>query len=519
MADKRSPFQTFAKGVSSFLSKGTYREALVALRDYEAAYPNDRNLYYNKHGLLIDIGFGLRDSTVVSEGIESGEQLLRDQSYQKRAANIKYNLANGYSCLHKLTKRAELSAIPQSENLQRAKTYYRDSLDAVAETALELKKQILVNLGNCYGMLGRGVEAIDLYEEALEIDPAFSMATTSRAMALKYFADVSGEYRRSTYVESYQAIKAVLENGDLLENLLEIGGHEARVGSETELKDIESRFSDSAALSQKIKHPQYNVSRLSKFERFYLEFCVRERLFLNFHLHQRHSKAAIVDPISISMLTRLDENDRFYDLAKRINQIKEDFVAARLLLVESQFRRKALNNISKRTTYVDSLDYSRFDIYTGLLKSAYALSYNILDKIACFINDYCELGLRENKLYFTSIWQQGKQLRGKLLQTNNISLYALYDIYRDFESGYNRQVQQIRHALTHRRLVVYHFSIPGRQLDPAYEILYDSLVDQTTDLMRLIRAAIIYLINFVNGEENKKLKDEGVVVPVHVFTM
>ncbi len=515
MTEQPMSFQALAKKISSSLSKGTYQEALVALRNYEATHPNDRNLCYNKHAVLIDIGFGLRDFRVVQEGVESGEQLLQDQSYQNRAANIKYNLANGYSCLHKLAKPDELAAIPQSENLQVAKSYYRHSLVVVSETALELKKQILVNLANCYNMLGRGVEAIDLYEEALEIDPAFSMATANRAVALKYFADISGEYRASIYIEAYQAIKAILENSDLLE----IGGYEARTALQAELKNIESKFEDPGVLSQNIAYPKYGDSRFSKFEKFYVEYCIQERLFLNFHIHQRHSRAAIIDPIFISMITPVDDNVRFYDLAKRINQIKENFVVARLILVESQYGKKAYDNISKRTTYVDSLDYSRFDIYGGLLKSAYELSYNVLDKIGCFINDYCELGVKEEKVHFTSIWQEGNQMRNKLLNTKNVSLYALYDIYRDFKSGYNEQIRQIRHALTHRRLIVYDLLRPGQQLDPSYEILYDSLVEQTTKLMRLTRAAIIYLINFVNENEKKKVKDKEVVVPFQVFTM
>lgn len=514
MTEKHNRFQTLSKIISSCLCKGTYREALAALQDYEARYPNDQNLHYYKHGILIDIGLGLGPE-VVQKGVQFGEQLLNEKTYQKYSADIKYNLSNGYSYLYKLKEYGKFTAIPHSENLQKAKLYNREALHDVNETNSELKKRILVNLANCYDALGRGVEAIDVYEDVLKLDPHFSMAVGNRARALKYFADISGEYRVSIYIESHQAIKSILNCSDLLE----IGGYEAKTGFEATLRDIESLFTDTDLLSQTIVHPKYNDSRLSKFERFYLEFCMRERLFLNFHLHQRDTKAAIADPIFISMITRIDEKDRFYDLAKRINQIKENFVVARLILVESQFKRKALDNISKRTTYVDSLDYSRFDIYGGLLKSAYELSYNVLDKIGCFINDYCELGVKEKKVHFTSIWQDGNQMRNKLFNTKNISLYALYDIYRDFKSGYNEQMRQIRHALTHRRLVVYDLLRPGRQLDPAYEILYDSLLEQTKRLMRLTRAAVIYLINFVNEEEKKKYKDDGIVVPFHVFTM
>jgi hypothetical protein len=515
MDESTDRFRSFGRRIDSCLGQGAYREALAALREFEAVFPSDHNLRFNKNGILIDIGLGLRDPAIVQEGVDSGERLLRGKLPKRFRASVLYNLANGYSHLYKLTERGQFTTIPQSDNLQKSKQLNREALQLVDDEDGEQRVKILVNLANSYDALGRGVEAIQVYDDVLLLAPAFSMAIANRAKALKYFADISGENRASIYIEAYQAIRSVLNNQDLVG----IGGFEAKTGFAAALKDIESRFENPDVLNSTIVYPQYSDRRLSKFEKFYLAYSTQEKLFLNFHLHHPRSKAAIVDSVLFTMITGLNENQRFFALAKRINQIKEDYATARLLLVQSRYRRADFDKISRRTVYVDSLDYSRFDVYIGLLKAAFQLGYNILDKIACFLNEYCQLGFETSEVAFHKIWREDGNSRDTLLRTGNINLYALYDIFKDFKSGYHEGLRQIRHALTHRKLVVRDLVPADRPLEPAEEMPYEKLMQQTTELLRLLRAAIIYLINFVNGEERKKGEDGRLTIPFPVFTM
>ena len=166
-----------------------------------------------------------------------------------------------------------------------------------------------------------------------------------------------------------------------------------------------------------------------------------------------------------------------------------------------------------------ALDYSQFNIYVGLLKSAFKEAFNVLDKIAVFINDYYQLGHREEDIYFdslrgkgrnASIWEDDGTIRKEIVNSENISLYALYDIYRDFKSGRYQRIQDIRNALTHRRLVIFDSVLTDwdRKSDK-HNIGYNTMLNETIDLMKLVKAAIIYLINFVNTEEEKKKKSNG----------
>lgn len=503
------------KSISSLINQDKFQEALERIESYETQNPNNKTLQFNKLGFLVDIGFGLNDQKIVRQGLDIGEQNLKDQQDTKYKANIHYNLANGYLSLYGLVERKiSIEAIPQSENLQKAKLHFREALKLCDEFNFDFKKQVFVNYGNCLDTLGRGVEALNAYDNAIRIDKNFSMAIGNKAKALRFFADISGQYRGAIYLEAYQAIKSIIDNQDLVA----IGGLGAINSFENELQKIESLFNDKKYLTKKLEHSKYSTTKLSEFEIFYLDFCAKEKLFLNFHIHNNQCESAVTDPIFISLITKIEDNDTFYQLAKYINQIKEDYAIARLLLAQSQFKREDFDSISRRTTFVNTLDYSQFNLYFGLLKSAFKEAYNILDKIAVFINDYYKLGLPEDKIYFTSIWQKDKKMREEILKSKNISLYALYDIFQDFKSDHYKNIQNIRNASTHRKLVIFDSMLTDwDKKDDKHNIGYDTMLSETINLLRLTKSAIIYLINFVNVEENKK-RSNGLIAPMFVDT-
>jgi hypothetical protein len=505
------------KVISSLITQEKFKEALERIESCEKKYPGDKTIEINKLGFLVDIGFGLDDQKIVQQGLHIGERFLTRSKKIKYESNIHYNLANGHISLFGLSERgAGIEAIPRSVNLQKAKSHFREAIRLSDYHDPNVRKQTWVNYGNCLDALGRGVEALYAYDEAIKIDKDFSMAVGNKAKAMRFFADISGAYRGVIYLEAYQAIKSIINNLDLIS----VGGVRAKNTFEEELQKIESVFKDKEDLKKIISHRNYDTEDLSEFEKYYLEYCIKEKLFLNFHVHEDKCDASIVDPIFIHLVTKIDDNDTFYQLAKHINQIKEDYAIARLLLVQSQYKRLDFDSISRRTTFANTLDYSQFNLYNGLLKSAFKEAYNILDKIAVFINDYYKLGIAEEKIYFTSIWYCNycKKIRDEILHSKSISLYALYDIYQDFKSGYYKNIKDIRDSLVHRRLVIFDPMPTHRnKKDDKHNVGYNEMLRETNNLLRLVRSAIIYLINFVNIEENKKRKGE-VIAPVYVDT-
>jgi len=491
--------------VSSLINKGKFIDALNMLNKLENQNPDNSYIQFNKVGLLIDIGLGIEDEKMIIDAINEGENNLAGIKDKNLIASMNYNLANGYLSLFNLSERKRIHAFLESDNLQKSKSKFRDTIKIFNECNNDFKKQVWVNYGNCLDTIGRTLEAFYAYDKALKIDNNFSMAIGNRAQALAFFADISGKYRDAIYIEAYQELRSVINN----EDVISFGGISAKESFKSKLKEIESMFKDKNILEKKLEHPKYNESRLSKFEKFYINFCVNEKLFLNFHVHKDDCESSIVDPIFISLITDIDDNETFYRLAKNINQIKEDYAIARLLLVQSQYRKKEFDNISKRTTLINTLDYSQFNIYIGLLKSAFKEVLDILDKIAFFINDYFRFGLSERRIYFTSIWERNNEIRDEILESKNFSLYALYDIHRDIKTNYYQKIKDIRNAITHRKLVVYDSVLTDWDTkDDRVNIGYDTFLNETINVFQLVKSAITYLINFVNIEENRKIKKD-----------
>jgi len=117
-------------------------------------------LQSNKPGFLVGIGFGLHDQDLLRQALDIGKRNLEDPKYSAYHSHIHFNLGNGYMCLYELAeRRLGFSGIPQSANLQKAKTHFRHALELGDRPALDFRKRALVNYGNCLDVLGRGVEA------------------------------------------------------------------------------------------------------------------------------------------------------------------------------------------------------------------------------------------------------------------------------------------------------------------------------------------------------------------------
>ena len=55
--------------ISELINKGDYQKALNRLGDLENKNPKNKTIKFNRVGSLIDIGFGLKNSEIVKEGI------------------------------------------------------------------------------------------------------------------------------------------------------------------------------------------------------------------------------------------------------------------------------------------------------------------------------------------------------------------------------------------------------------------------------------------------------------------
>ena len=166
------------------------QKSFALLREYEDTFEGDPNLRFNSGGLLIDIGTDLNRPDLVEEGIQRIEGILGQFD---DSSTLFYNLANGYSALSNLERRlegADYRLDPDDTPLVRAKYYYRKAL-AVNESNRDLRTQQWINYGNCLSGLGRTVEAMSAYDQALQLFPEHPMAKGNLGIELHHFARIA----------------------------------------------------------------------------------------------------------------------------------------------------------------------------------------------------------------------------------------------------------------------------------------------------------------------------------------
>lgn len=465
--------------------------------------------------LLIDIGYLLNKELVVQEGISLLEDNLCLLGNDKKFAQyVYYNLGNGYFDLFNIIRRQQSSPLFFDDNeLNKIRNYYSISLQHKSDD-IHTTSQTFVNLGNCYNVLGRVLDAMECYDKALELEPNHGMALGSKGIGLYKYAKVSGKYQYHFLKEAYQLISLALKTGVIkeaknpLNNYLE-KIHQIFIGKEDDL-------------NKPLKKTGITIESGVGLEKSLLNFCLQNRLYLNVCNYCQCCNTAVGDSAIIDRMilpsieanhVNWPKNDIYLRLSKNLNQIKQEYVSARFLLVLSRYKNLDLKFVDKRVRIIDTLDYSSCNIYVELLKLSFANFYNVLDKVAYFINNYLILNVVPHKVDFHSIWyeeEKSKTIRQQIINTNNISLNALFNIHLDFQEGLFKKIKLIRHKLTHRFLNV----------RPSFEddenISESSLYEHTIELAKTTKNAILYLLQFVYLEECKKEKqNKGITLPLY----
>ena len=132
--------------------------------------------------------------------------------------------------------------------------------------------------------------------------------------------------------------------------------------------------------------------------------------------------------------------------------------------------------------------------------------------------------MKDNQINFYKIWEDPKTetVKEKIENTENISLYALYDMYLDLKRDRRyKRLKALRNSITHRKLTIYDSVLTTEWDDKEDDenIGSETMLSETIELMKFVRSAVIYLINFVEIEESRKMAEsKGIVPPVFFDT-
>ncbi|KVR76135.1 hypothetical protein WK26_25600 [Burkholderia vietnamiensis] len=252
----------------------------------------------------------------------------------------------------------------------------------------------------------------------------------------------------------------------------------------------------------------------------YRRWCLLSRLYLNTLNDIGPFELAAHDDLDLpSMVTKVGKAPVVVGF---FNQLKQEFVSARWLYFEA-VNSDEVHDSDLGVHLYNTLDYPAYGLSLEKLKISFRMAYSILDKIAYFLNRYLDLGVAEFDVSFRSIWKQKKStsVRPEFAASKNWPLRGLYWLSKDlFEPAFAdvidpdaQGLSKLRNHLEHKYVKVHSFAFPEPDTsdmwfdDFAYSLTVDELERRTLRLLRLVRAALIYLVLGMHAEERRR-RDE-----------
>ena len=502
-------------------------EALTKLDP--ASVPALHALKYLGH--LIDQASDRRDETALQHALGVGESLHQKLGDTARGATLHYYLANAWAGLRHIRRQADTARWEwEQPEVEKEIIHLRNAVQRARTGQPQDRRPAcpaLTNLGNLMNMVGRFVEAIAYWDDALVIEPNFGMASGNRGYALSYYAH--GLHDRA---DAAQLLRAAL--GDLRAALQQPLQDEARTAF-TAVRERIERVLDPAFVSRGLPANE-PPKRARPAEVRYRRWALEHRLFLTPLNDVDKSWAAARDTLTLPpMVAPLDQGPKY---AGFFNQMKQEFVSARYLCYEAE-NEEGVHFSDRDVLLFNTLDYPAYSLATEKLKCAFRMSYSLLDKVSYFLNDYLSLGISDQRVSFRSLWyEQGDRrmpLRPDLRQRENWPLRGLFWVSKDLSEGAAgfrdalepdaRDVALIRNHLEHKYLKLH----DGIWCEPSYaeakelSFLTDSLaksVDRsdfaakTLRLIKTARAGLIYLSLAVWQEERfrESLRDPTKII-------
>lgn len=376
-----------------------------------------------------------------------------------------------------------------------------------------LRVQALVNLGNSYDILGRDLEAMAAWREALDIAPDFGMAHGNIGIALAGIASFARQHRATLACAAARALDRALADD---ESVLAIGGP----GSLKHFRETRDRLPVDPPAP-----PEPTI-----WSDPHLRWVHEKELFLHVSPSCQRETDETLDPLVFEGLFEsadaADQN-RITLLCDAFNVLKREFVTARYLtwLVTDPDApgRPEMDAATRRASWVDTLHMARWGVRTGVGVNAFTAATNLLDKVAGLTHIYFATGRQSGQVYFRGFWhQRNKPNRwqaefAEALEPPgfNRGLIALSDLACDLEQESALSVLlDRRHTATHRFLVAHDqlFDAPSDEWLQREE--WGDIVEGTLEALHTARAAIIYLVRMVDTAEAGKIrvaKQEGIV--------
>lgn len=478
-------------------------------------------------GLLVDAGADSSSAAALTRATEVADTLRARTEDPAQQALLHYFEGNAWSALTSLRSRAGEEAAWEWEapDLERKIVALRRARTSAGFVNLSLHRrcQILTNLGSALSNVGRTVEALAHWDESLDLDPAFAMALGSKGDGLRYYIPYLYDdghqqvYAKLAFENISRALDLPLESREIHRHL-----GEART-------DLESKVPP-GFFQLPISLPEVSLG-LTDEEVSYRRWCLEHRLFVNPMNDVSRHDAVAHDILNLPTLSGpIDEVQRAQAWLRIFNAMKQEFIAARLLLYEAETM-PAQHFADREVRFANTLDDTVYGIRLERAKIAFRLAYSVLDKVGFFVNDYFELGVAEHRVSFRTIWYERKHLRPEFAGRRNLPLRGLFWLskdldaraYPDLHGSLDPDAQglaDVRNALEHRYIRVRADSPETRAVteeegreDDEPSITGQTMRAKAMKMLRKARAALTYLSLAVRVDQGR-ISDDGAVLVI-----
>lgn len=378
--------------------------------------------------------------------------------------------------------------------------------------------QVLTNLGNQLDTLGRFVEALAHWNDALAVKPEFGMARGNRGTGLFIYSNLLFDpyHKAPFYVAAYRDLEFALSSNANFEGYSDAQAKEAFRRTREKIASI----TDISKLERSYNLADFSLGD-SEAERRYRKWALSERLFLNPLNDLGPYPAAAADTFVLpTFTTKLSEPPTWLGF---FNQLKQEYVSARWTFYEGS---KATNaHFSDRDVRLyNTLDYPVYGVGAERVRMAFRMAYSLFDKIGFFLNDYMRLQIPETQVYFRKLWfkPDSTELRAEFVQLQNRPWRGLYWLSKDlFDKKLKttadpdaQGLYKLRNRLEHSYLKLHDIGSGNQAGDlfhdrMAHSLGYGEFERRTLRVLKLARAALIYLALGMEREERSRAAQGG----------
>lgn len=468
----------------------------------------------NSVGHLIDLATDLRDDAAITRAFVQLRSVERFDLTPAGLALLHYFRANAWHGRRLIRTQPGPRAWEQPERQEQILELFRArNHDGFAGLPKERRCQILTNLGLQFLEVGRFIEAIEFWDEALGLIPNFSMALGSRGTGFRYYGIGCGDHhdRAVLLMTAQRSFAASIapdahwdsEYPDWVAATFATGAQ--KIAEAFDIDAIEEYFSpDTGSLGRSAEEQDYR------------RWCLRHRLFLNPLNDVTDRSIAASDPLMLPGIVVGFEVEGVPPVIGFFNQMKQEYAHARLLLFESRSEDRT-HYADRRVHLHNTFDYPSYSIYAERARTAFRLAYGLLDKIGYFINHYWNLGSEAHRVGFRSVWyaesEVARGLHPRFHGYENWPLVGLFWLAKDlFDEQFQRvtnpdarEIFILRNSLEHKYLQLHDEWGAGQDAisSGAFGLSINRYAFEVKALcvLKMARAALIYLVLAVRREE------------------